>query len=233
MNGPQHQQLRRTCAAVLLLVSTGAAAKELDFNYIEVDYIVVDLDKSETASIGAETLALETDDDAGYRAAFAWEFLGNFYLFGEYAKAENEFDATLTIGGDAVIGASGDFDVVRARGGVGYGWPLNERWSMYSRITWDYIELDDVEINGVDVGDEDDDGVGMEAGLRWLALPSLELQGYGRFTEDGELDIEDGWDEDFLGGVIARWYAHESLALQIGAEFGDITTFGGGMRFDF
>lgn len=50
----------------------------------------------------------------------------------------------------------------------------------------------------------------------------------------------------WLGGVAAtllllmgtaasatRWYVHESLALQLGVEYGEITTFGGGMRFDF
>lgn len=207
-------------------------ADKLSFNYLEGDYLVVDVDIDESVTDGPDSLSIESDDDDGYRVAAAWEFYGHFHLFAEYSTASNDFDALADIGG-VVTSASGDFDVVRARGGIGYGWPLNEQWTMYSRMTWDYIELDDIDVAGVSVDDLDDDGVGFEAGLRWLLLPSLELQGYGRYSDVGDLEADDGFDDDLLGGIVARWYVADQLAFQIGYEYGDIQSFGGGLRFRF
>jgi hypothetical protein len=218
--------------ALLLLVSAGAQAEKLSFNYIEADYQVVDVDVDESVSVGADSFAFETDDDAGFQVAAAWEFYGHFHLFAAYSQASNDFEGTETIAG-SVTTTSGDFDVIRARAGVGYGWPLNDRWSMYSRLTWDYIELDDIDVGDLSFDNLDDDGVGFEAGLRWLLLPSLELQAYGRYSDVGKLDDGTGFDDDILGGLQGRWYVTERFAVQAGYEVGDINTFGGGLRFAF
>ena len=121
--------------------------------------------------------------------------------------------------------------VLRIR--IGDTWPLNEQWAMYSRLTWDYIELDDISVGDADIEDEDDDGVGFEAGLRWLPLTNLELQAYGRYSDVGKLDADNGIDDDILGGVEARWYITERIAIQAGYEYGDISSYGGGVRFAF
>lgn len=215
-----------------LALSVSASADKLSFNFLEGDYQVVDVDIDESVTDGADSLAIASDDDDGFRVAAAWEFYGHFHLFVEYSTASNDFDALADIGG-VVTSASGDFDVVRARGGIGYGWPLNDQWTMYSRMTWDYIELDDIDVGGLSVDDLDDDGVGFEAGLRWLLLPSLELQGYGRYSDIGNLDAGDGFNDDLLGGLAARWYVADQLAIQVGYEYGEIRTFGGGLRFAF
>ena len=218
--------------ASLLAISSTAQADKLSFNYIAADYQVVDLDIDESASFGGDSLSLETDDDDGFQIAGAWEFYDHFHVFAQYSKASNDLDFSVTSGGSTVT-TSGDFDVVRARGGIGYGWPLNDRWSMYSRLTWDYLELDDFDIGGFSTDDTDDDGVGFEAGLRWLVLPSLELQAYGRYSDVGKVDTDNGIDDDLLGGIEGRWYFTERFAVQAGYEYGDIKTFGGGLRFAF
>ena len=218
--------------ASLLSISATARADKLSFNYIEADYQVVDLDVDESISSGADSLSLETDDDSGFQVAGAWEFFGHFHVFAQYSKASNDLEFSLTSGG-STQSLSGDFDVVRARGGIGYGWPLNESWSMYSRLTWDYIELDDFDVGDLSADDTDDDGVGFEAGLRWLLLPSLELQAYGRYSDIGKVDAEEGFDDDILGGIQGLWYITERFAVQAGYEYGEIKTFGGGVRFAF
>ena len=231
----QRQPARLMLPAVitlLLVMSPAAQADKLSFNYIAAEYQVVDLDVDTSTSIGGDALSLKTDDDGGFQVAGAWEFYGHFHVFAEYSKASNDLEFSLTSGG-STQSLSGDFDVVRARGGIGYGWPLNESWSMYSRLTWDYIELDDFDVGDLSADDTDDDGVGFEAGLRWLLLPSLELQAYGRYSDIGKVDAEEGFDDDILGGIQGRWYITERFAVQAGYEYGEIKTFGGGVRFAF
>jgi hypothetical protein len=218
--------------AFTLLLSGAAHADKLSFNYVEANYQVVDVDIDETVSDGSDTLSLQSDDDDGFDIAAAWEFYGHFHVFAAYSKASNDFEGIATIG-DQTVTASGDFDVVRARGGVGYGWPLNEQWTMYSRLTWDYIELDDISVGDLEAEDQDDDGFGFEAGLRWLPVSNLELQAYGRYSDVGKLDAENGFDDDVLGGIQGRWYITEQFAIQAGYEYGDITSYGGGLRFAF
>lgn len=222
------------CSLALLFTSAAAADEKLSFNYVEANYQVVDVDIDESISDGSDSLTIESDDDDGFEVAGAWEFFGHFHLFAAYSKASNDFDAAADIS-DIVVEVSGDFDVIRARGGIGYGWPLNEQWTMYSRLTWDYIEIEDLSISGFDADaeDEDDDGVGFEAGVRWLPLPSLELQAYGRYSDVGKLDAEDGFDDDILGGLQGRWYVTKNIAIQAGYEYGDISSYGGGVRFAF
>lgn len=219
--------------ALALALSGGAQADKLRFNYIEANYQIVDVDIDETiTTVGGDSLTIESDDDDGFAIAGAWEFYNHFHLFAAYSTASNDFEGTAVIGG-VTTSASGDFDVVRARAGIGYGWPLNEQWAMYSRLTWDYIEFDDISVGAADIEDEDDDGVGFEAGLRWLPLTNLELQAYGRYSDVGKLDADNGIDDDILGGVEARWYITERIAIQAGYEYGDISSYGGGVRFAF
>lgn len=215
-----------------LMFSGGAYADKLSFNYVEANYQVVDVDIDETVADGTDSLSLQSDDDDGFEVAGAWEFYGHFHVFAAYSNASNDFEGIASVGG-VVTAASGDFDVVRARGGIGYGWPLNEQWSMYSRLTWDYVELDDISVGDLEAEDQDDDGVGFEAGLRWLPLPSLELQAYGRYSDVGKLDADNGFDDDVLGGIQGRWYVTERIAIQAGYEYGDISSYGGGLRFAF
>jgi len=234
------ERTRRPGAALALALGALAAsppvlADKLDFNFIEADYVIVDLDKDETAAVGADSLAIKTDDDDGYKIAGAWQFFQHFYVYGDYSDASNDFDATITSGG-VQTAVSGDFHIERGRLGVGYGWPLNDNWTMYSRLTWDYIKLDDIRVSGVDIGDTDDDGVGFEAGVRWLVYPELglELQGYGRYSSVGDVKLEeDDFDDDFLGGIEGRWYLMDQLSLGMFYEYGDIKTWGGGLRFSF
>jgi hypothetical protein len=225
-----------------LLLSLGASAAapaafadKLDFNFIQGDYILVDLDIDDRAVVGGDSVAINTNDDDGGMVSGAWQFFGHFYVYGEYSDASNDFEIAVTQGGvtDTV---SGDLDVIRARAGVGYGWPLNDNWTMYSRLTWDHIKLDNIRAEGVDIGDTDDDGVGFEAGVRWLVYPELglELQGYGRYSSVGDVRVDEGdFDDDYLVGVVGRWYLIDQLSLQMSYEFGDIKTFGGGLRFSF
>jgi hypothetical protein len=230
----------RRCAAGLVLVLCGwvggqeALAENLSYTYIDAEYLRVDLDIDESTTIGTDLLAFETDDDRGYRVAASWELFFNFHLFGEFQKAENDYKTSLT--GPAVdTQDAGDFDVTRWRAGVGYGLPLGDRLSVYGRVTYDNIDVESIRIDTITLGDDDDNGVGFEGGLRWLVLQTLELQAYGRYSDVGSMEVGEGFDDDVLGGVQVRWnaFGSEDLAYQMGYEFGDINTLNIGVRFIF
>ncbi len=236
---PGDRKARFRSASLLLALccwalTPQASARNLDFRFIDVEYSSPDVDESATLSVGADSLRLDTDEDRGYRVAAAWELLFNVHVFGEYAKGENDYRLTLT-GPSGDLSVSDNFDLARGRLGLGYGLPIGERWAVYGRVTWDYIDVDDIGFDTLNLGDEDDNGVGAEIGVRWMLLESVELQGWGRYSDVGDPDVEEGFDDDMLGGFKARWYPFgaEDLTFQVGYEFGEINTFNGGLRFVF
>lgn len=221
-------------ATMLLTMAWGLQAAELDFNYVEANFINADVDLSETATDGVDTITLESDDDYGFQIGGAWQFYENWHVFGEYSQTDQDLSASGTVGGIGISG-DGDFDVIRSRLGFGFGWPYNEMWNLYGRASWDYIEFKDVDIEGANVGDTDDSGFGVEAGARWMPADAFELQGYVRYTSVGDVDVteDDEFDDDWLGGIQGRWYFTPNWAVQAGYEYGQISSWGAGIRFAF
>ena len=226
--------------ATLLAASVSVQARELDFNYVEGNLGIFDLDVDENFTFGADSISIESDDDISYDAAGAWQpwmgssntFLSGLHLFAAIGSTENDLEVSVTTGG-VTTSVDGSVDIFRARAGVGYGYDLNEQWNLYGRVTWDYVELDDLNLGGTTADDVDDDGVGFEAGARWLIDDRFELQAYGRYTDVGGLDDDGDADDDALFGAAGRWYFADRWAVQLLGEFGDTIYYGGGVRFDF
>ena len=219
--------------ATLALCST-AGAKELDFNYVEGNYVDTDVDYSQSFSEGGDSISLETDSGSGFQVGAAWELWENWHVFAEYAQASQDLELGAVFDGEAFNG-TGDFDVVRYRIGIGYGFEISDAMLAYARVSFDSIEFQDFEIDGEDLGDIDDDGLGAELGMLWAITPQLHLQGQLRYTSVGELDDGEGssFDSDILYGVSGRWYFSDTFALQAGYEAGQISTWHAGVRFAF
>jgi len=211
-----------------------AGAQDLDFNYIEANYVNVDVDYSESLVEGEDTISLATDSGSGFHVGGAWQVWENLHLFGEYSQASQDMALAALIDGEEFAG-KGDFDVVRYRIGVGYAFELSNTMRAYGRVSFDSIEFKDFEVDGENFGDLDDDGFGAEAGLLWAATPAVHLQAQVRYTSVGEIDDENGsgFDADVLFGVAARWHLSETIALQAGYETGEIDTWNVGVRFAF
>lgn len=236
--------LRKGLVGLALVATTASVqARETDFNYVDARVGIFDLDYSESLVLGADSISLETDDDVSFDATGAWQpwkgasaWYQGVHLFGALGIAQNDLDGSVTVGG-VTTSASGDFDIFRARGGLGYGYDISDQWNLYGRLTWDYVELDDISLGGTDLGDVDDNGVGFEAGARWLVQDNFELQLYGRYTDVGSIANDGGddfeADDDALIGVEGRWYFADRWALQVNGEFGDSSLYGAGVRFDF
>lgn len=222
--------------ALALGLPLAASAQELSFNYIEANYIDVDVDFSDSFTDVDGTFSLETDSDSGFQIGGAWEVWERIHLFGEYSTASQ--DLTVSDGTQSV---TGDFDVTRYRVGAGYALPISDVMSVYGRMSYDYIEFDDFSFGGggggdVDVsGSTDDSGFGAELGLLWAVMPQLHLQPYVRYTSVGEINPErsDTFDSDVPVGAQARWFVTENFAVQAGYEYAEIKSWSVGARFAF
>lgn len=225
----QTRVLAATAVATLALPAA-AGARDLDFNYVEANYINVDADINERFVDDVGFFGLESDTGGGLHVAAAVEIWNGFHLFGEYSQAEQDLDLI-----EDNFLFRGDFDVIRWRAGVGFSAPMSDLMKVYGRVTFDSAEFQDQTIEGQNLGSDKDDGLGAEAGLLWAASRELHLQGYVRYTEVGEIDLEqfDTFDSDLLAGVFARWYLTEQFAMQLGYEGGAISTGFLGVRFTF
>lgn len=225
----QTRVLAATAVATLALPAS-AGARDLDFNYVEANYINVDADINERFVDDVGFFALKSDTGGGLHVAAAVEIWEGFHLFGEYSQAEQDLDLI-----EDNFLFRGDFDVIRWRAGVGFSAPMSDLMKVYGRVTFDSAEFQDQTIEGQNLGSDKDDGLGAELGLLWAASRELHLQGYVRYTEAGEIDLErfDTFDSDLLAGVFARWYLTEQFAMQLGYEGGAISTGFLGVRFTF
>ena len=217
--------------SVALGAPAAAGAEDPGFTYLEGGVVAGFVNDVEEFGTIGNTLDLETDSDSGGFIGGAWEFRENMHLFGEYALAGQELEVS-----DGIDTVEGDFDLVRWRAGVGYAYPFSPTLSLYGRLSFDNVELKDVQVPGFDLdADVEDDGIGGEVGMIWAATPAIHLQGHVRYTSVGAIatDGSDGFDSDTLIGVNGRWYFRPNFALVAGYEFGGITTWNAGVRFAF
>jgi hypothetical protein len=226
---------RKTTVALAVAMALGlpmaAGAQSLNFNYIEANYVNVDLDLSESFTDEDGAFSLKTDSGGGFHIGGAWEVWETVHLFGEYSQADQDLKGEVTFNGETVPFKE-SFDVIRYRLGIGYAIPFANEMSVYGRVSYDYLEFD------FDGGSVDDDGVGAELGLLWAATPEFHVQPYLRYTSVGEVDsgdedLSDSFDSDVLFGVGARYFFTPNFALQAGYEYGEIKTWNIGARFAF
>jgi hypothetical protein len=221
-------RLLALAVAAALAMPAAAAARELNFNYLEVNYLNVDVDFSESFVDNGDSVSLKTDSDGGFQIGGSWQVWENLHLFGEYAEASQDIKATLVIAGDTFV-EEDDFDVIRWRLGVGYAYPVSSILSVYGRLSFDRIEFD------FDGFTDKDDGLGAEVGALWAAMPQFHLQGYVRYTSVGDwvFEEENKFDSDTLVGVSGRWFVTDAFAVQAGYEVGEINTWSIGLRMGF
>ena len=221
-------------AACALALPGATSAQQPGFSYLELNYVNVDVDYSETLADDIDTLSIKTDADAGFQLAGAWEFGQHWHVFVEYSQADQDLVVSGTFGGETFSG-TGSFDLVRYRAGTGYSYQMSESSQLYGRLSFDGIEVNDFALDGDDLGDTDDTGVGAELGFLWAATPRVHVQAHTRYSSVGKLET-DGNDEfgtDLLFGLSGRWYFNDTFALQAGYEVGDISTWRAGVRLSF
>jgi hypothetical protein len=190
------------------------------FNYIEANYHRVDVDDADEFSFSGSD---------GWQVGGAIQVWEGLYAFGEYSEADQDLDFEL----DTDF-FSGDFDLVRWRAGLGYAMAWDKMLTTYGQLSWDRAEFNNLTVNGVNVGSDEDDGFGAELGVVAALAEQFQLQGWVRYTSVGEIDVANGGlDDDYLVGGELRWFLTQNFALQAGYEWGEISTWNAGLRFGF
>ena len=200
-----------TCvaAAAAFLVS-GAVLASPNFNYVELDYVDLDIDplSGDGWAIGGSGLVNP-----------------NIYLLGRYSDTEAD---------DNIGGIDVELELEQLSLGVGIQSPLqsNDNISLFGQLTYENIE-GDFEVSGPGgfiAGDADDSRFVIEGGGRFGVLPQIELSASLRYIE-----VADFYDGEFGFKVGAEWQAMPWLALSIDydqteAEFDDVQQFQAGVR---
>jgi hypothetical protein len=217
----------------ILFYNTRAQADDIGFTYIEGGIIGGFVNDIETsgAVMGSGPLDLESDADGGGFIGGAWQVSNQMHLFGEYASLGQELEIR-----DDNNTATGEYDVVRWRIGVGYQYNVSETLAYYGRLSLDQLELKDASVAAFNLDiDADDSGIGSEIGVIWAATPTFHLQGHARYTAVGGVASSgsDPFETDVLVGVNGRWNFLPNMSLVTGYEFGKITTLNVGVRFAF
>ena len=220
---------------IFTILSNNAKAQsdDIGFTYIEGGIIGGFVNDVETsgAVMGSGPLDVESDADGGGFIGGAWQFSNQMHLFAEYASLGQELEIR-----DDSNTATGEYDVLRWRIGVGYQYSVSETLAYYGRLSFDQLELKDASVAGFNLDiDADDSGVGSEIGVVWAATPTFHLQGHARYTAVGGVASSgsDPFETDILIGVNGRWNVLPNMELVTGYEFGKITTFNVGVRFAF
>ncbi len=231
-------------AAGAALAGAAAAHAEPSSRYCEAGYAHGDVDESAQVTVGLlGALLVSADGGGGLRAGCVVPVHGGLYVHGDVRQYE--LDGLIADGFPGpILGDDSQRDATARewRAGVGYAVDVSSTMAAYGQAAFmrsDYY--DDFEATGLTLFEIDNpgarDGVSLEAGLRWLATPRLELAGYGRWDSEGAfgfdsrppetccdlpgtLVYEDG--SDLRGGASAAFRVAGPLWMVGGYEVGDI-----------
>ncbi|HZD53227.1 MAG TPA: outer membrane beta-barrel protein [Woeseiaceae bacterium] len=149
---------------------------------------------------------LDVDGDAlGISGSFAIN--DSFHIFGGYETGDLDFG----------------IDVNTFEAGLGFNTPLTDTVDLVAGLS--YITTE-VEVSGF--GSADDDGYGLDAGLRAMVSPVVELNGGISYVDFG-----DGGDDTAFGAGF-RYYFSDAFSVGLSGSWGDDTsTYGVGGRYSF
>lgn len=151
----------------------------------------------------------DNDDGDGFQLGGSFELTPNVFVLGEYQ--DGDFDSGL--------------EYTAYRLGAGYHAPVNEKVDWYGQFTWENYEVELDTPFGTASADED--GFGLEGGLRGMVTKQIELNGHVKYV-----DLGDNID-DTLIGVGALYHASQQFAVGAEYEDGDESTFSLFARFHF
>jgi len=229
----RHQQIA-LAITLALGAPAGASAQQFGSSYLEGGIaagFVNDVDKSGKFTANGRPLTIETDAGGGAYLTGAWQFRNKLHLFGAYSSGSQELEVR-----DGASTATGEFDVVRWRIGLGYTQPWSQTLGLYGRLSLDHAAFKNTRVPGVNLDlDARRSGAGGELGVVWAATPVIQVQGHVRYTAVGKVttDGSNTFDDDILVGVSGRWSFRPDMALVTGYELGKITTWNLGVRFSF
>jgi hypothetical protein len=194
------------CFAAGVLIFTGAVhAADLNYNFIEVGYGVVDFDDFD-------------GDLKRYSVAGSALVSEQVYLFGNYSYGETD--------SFSVFGNRGKLGVTGLSLGAGYRHEMSRLADLTLAAAYEYAKVEGQ--GGLSsLGSETDNGYSLALGVRYLVAPEFELG-----TDVTYIDI--GNTDDTILRVGGFWYLSELVAVGIGYFIGsEADGYEGRIRFKF
>lgn len=191
-------------AAGLFGIAGAAQATDLNYDYVQVGYSVVDIDdvNEDISSVGIDGSFLVTD---------------TVYLFASYADGKSDrFSA---------FGTSGRLGLESYTAGVGYRYELAPQTDLNFSAAWERQKVEGR--NGFSfLGSESENGYSMAVGLRHLVTRQFEL--------GADVTYIDVADDDTILTFGALWHITDLVAVGGSYSLGsDADAIAGGIRFKF
>lgn len=208
----------------------GHAAEGLSYSYLEVDYIIQDIDAFEDDDL-FDNFVDDFDDGDGFGIRGSFAFSPNWFVFGEYT----ETDADFTFVNDQGLLIPSDQDVERLSVGFGLVFPMAETVDLVGRAAYTDVDFGDFDLGGnsgddfefSDLDEDNSDGFFIDARLRAQLLEWLEGSAGARYT-----DIDSGDDFAFVGNLLFEFTQNWGVNLEV--EVADeVSTYALGARYSF
>jgi Outer membrane protein beta-barrel domain len=156
-----------------------AEAEQPSYSFVDLGYLEVDLDESEI-------------EPTGMFARGSLDLAENWFIFAGYAQADENAGGV-------------DIDVEEFSVGAGFKTALSDTTSLYLAASYIAAEAEvDFPFGGSESFDED--GYGLDVGVRTMVTKRFELNGNVGYSDSGEDDAVDF-------GVGAVWYLWDNVGL--------------------
>ena len=223
-------------SALIAFPLSALAAEDISYSYIELDYVIQDIDLYEDDEAFNDVIE-DADDGDGYNLAVSFGVTESVFLFGSYTQTTADY----TFVNDEGTFIPEDQDIKTLNLGLGFHVPLSTTTDFVARAAYmdvDYGEFSFGQVDN-DVADDDEtvgdafddlnedtsDGYMIDLGVRSQVAYWLELGGGVRYT-----DVDSGDDIAAFGSALFE--ITPNMGINLDASFGDnLSTYQLGFRY--
>jgi hypothetical protein len=227
-------------AALLIFAAAPGFTQEIRYSWFEISYAWQDVSRMGSQLSLADPLQpqrvdVNAQDGNGIKFRGSIGTWKNMYAFLEFASTDPDVIAVVT---NTITGASAEgqdeFDYTTIRGGIGLRYPIGFTTDLYGELSYDSLDLDFGSFAGEN-NDTDSQDFGAAIGVRKMFGDNLELRAYGRYTNVGDVDLNDppgAFDADTLFGVGFGFTLIRGLSITGDYESGELSNWNVGFRLD-
>lgn len=221
-------------AGLMLLPAASFAAKDVSYTYVEVDYLVQNIDFYEDDQF--DDIIDEVDNGDGFKVEASYAFTDTFFVFGNYSNTESDF----TFEDDTGLVVPQGEDIKTMKLGAGFLIPIHRDLDFVGRAAYMDMDIGELTLGAeenptgdldelgdaiADLNDDDTDGFSIDAGVRGQVVEWLEAGGGLRYTDLGEDD-----DVSLYGSVLFE--INQNFGINVALDMGDrLSTYQVGVRF--
>ena len=217
-------------------LASSAVAQEVRYSYLDMSYMEQDAAVSGTqpTPVPGQTVDVNGSDGDGIRfrgSAGTWH---NMYMFIDFGSTDINVDAIVTNPAGEEFPATDEFDFTTIRAGLGVRFPigLGPATDLSAEVSYDSMDLDLGSFADENF-DTDNQDLGGALGIRAMLNDDWELNAYGRYTSNGDVDLTSGeFDTDTVFGVGFGWQAVRGFSIVGGYESGEFSNWSIGFRLD-